>query len=144
MKNLSKIKVPIQVDTSVFSKLTISFLSAKTWYEYKDGQKNSKPSGITVSAVIIEDNIVLDGYEPHSNEFEKLTFNVRNETNLEKFKHRETIIPYEFEKISVYGEYQNQLSIICKLASEAEYKQMIANKATQTTAHRQPLPKGTN
>lgn len=144
MKNLSKIKVPIQVDTSVFSKLTISFLSAKTWYEYTDGQKNSQPSGITVSTVILEDNIDIDGYEPHSNEFEKLTFNIRNETSLEKFKHREIIIPYEFEKISIYGEYQNQLSIICKLATEAEYKQMIANKATQTTAHRQPLPKGTN
>ncbi|HEM5202419.1 TPA: hypothetical protein U1323_000880 [Streptococcus suis] len=141
MKNISKMKLPIQLDTKLFSKLSFSFISAKEWYEYSQGQKNSKPSGITVSAVIIEDNIVLDGYEPHSNEFEKLTFNVRNETNLEKFKHREIIIPYEFEKISVYGEYQNQLSIICKLATEAEYKQMIANKATQTTAHRQSLPK---
>ena len=144
MKNLSKIKVPIQVDTSVFSKLTISFLSAKTWYEYTDGQKNSQPSGISVSTVILEDNIMIDGYEPHSNEFEKLTFNIRNEFNTEKFQHREILIPHSFEKVGIYGDYQNQLSIICKLATESEYKQMMASKATQTTTHRQPLPKGTN
>lgn len=141
MKNLSKIKVPIQVDTSVFSKLTISFLSAKTWYEYTDGQKNSQPSGISVSTVILEDNIMIDGYEPHSNEFEKLTFNIRNEFNTEKFQHREILIPHSFEKVGIYGDYQNQLSIICKLATESEYKQMMASKATQTTTHRQSLPK---
>lgn len=144
MKNVSKMKLPIQIDINLFSKLVLGHLSTKQWYEYTDGQKNSQPSGITVSTVILEDHIDIDGYEPHSNEFEKLTFNIRNEFNTEKFQHRQIVIPYNFEKVGVYGEYQNQLSIICKLATEAEYKQMIANKATQTTAHRQPLPKGTN
>ena len=144
MKNVSKMKLPIQIDINLFSKLVLGHLSTKQWYEYTDGQKNSQPSGITVSTVILEDHIDIDGYEPHSNEFEKLTFNIRNEFNTEKFQHRQIVIPYNFEKVGVYGEYQNQLSIICKLATEAEYKQMIVNKATQTTAHRQPLPKGTN
>lgn len=141
MKNLSKIKVPVQIDINLFSKMVFSHLSTKSWYEYNEGQKNSQPSGISVSTVILEDNITIDGYEPHSNEFEKLTFNVRNEFNTERFKHREILIPYDFEKVTIYGDYQNQLSIICKLATESEYKAMMANKATQTTAHRQALPK---
>lgn len=141
MKHLSKLKVPVQIDINLFSKMVFSHLSTKSWHEYNEGQKNSQPSGIAVSTVILEDNITIDGYEPHSNEFEKLTFNVRNEFNAERFKHREILIPYDFEKVTIYGDYQNQLSIICKLATEAEYKAMIANKSTKTTAHHQPLAK---
>lgn len=144
MKNLTKLKLPVQIDLDQFYKLKFSFISAKPWYEYTNKQRHALPSGTSVSVVVVEDNIDIEGYEPHSNEFEKLTLKLRDNFDSVNFKHREIVVPYDFEKLTIYGEYHDGLTIICKLATEAEYKAMMASKATQTTAHRQPLPKGTN
>lgn len=144
MQNLAKLKVPIQIDLNHFSKLKFSCITAKPWFEYTDGQRNSQPSGTNVSFVIVEDKIEIEGYEPHVNEYEKLSFKIRDNFESVNFKHHDIVIPYDFEKLTIYGDRNDQLSIICKLATESEYKQMMANKATQTAAHRQPLPKGTS
>ncbi|MDE3733308.1 hypothetical protein PWO51_01165 [Streptococcus suis] len=141
MQNLSKIKLPIQIDLTQFSKLKLSFISAKPWFEYTNKVKNTLPSGTSVSVVVVEDNIDIEGYEANSNEFEKLTIKIRDNFDSVNFKHRDIVIPYDFEKATIYGDINDKLSIICKLATESEYKQMMANKATQTTTHRQPLPK---
>lgn len=144
MKKLSKLKPAIQIDLNHFSKFKFSYITSNPWFEYTDGQKNTRPSGTNVSVVIVEDNIEIEGYDPHVNEFEKLSFKTRDNFESVNFKYHDIVIPYDFEKLTIYGERNDQLSIICKLATESEYKQMMANKSTQTTAHRQPLPKGTN
>ncbi|MHA4906955.1 hypothetical protein [Streptococcus constellatus] len=139
VKNLHALKKEVAIKTEVFDLWKLQVITINPWLD-----DNKKQIGISVEAVIIEDNVDWKDYKPHCNAFEKLKFKIRDEYDTEKFKYQEIVIPFSFEKISIWGDYNNQLSIICKLATESEYKQMMANKATQTTAHRQPLPKGTN
>nr|WP_039692510.1 hypothetical protein [Streptococcus gallolyticus] len=136
VKNLHTLKKEVAIKTEVFDFWKLKVITINPWLD-----DDKKQLGIVVDAVIVEDNVNWEGYQPHCNEFEKLKFKIRDEHNTEKFKYHDIVIPFEFEKISIWGNYNNQLSIICKLATEAEYKAMMASKATQTTAHRQPLAK---
>lgn len=136
VKSINALKKEIAIKPEVFNFWKTQVITVSPW---KD--KGGKQLGITVETVIVEDNVDWKDYQPHCNEFEKLKFKIRDEWEVEKYKYKDVVIPFNFEKISIWGDYNNQLSIICKLATESEYKQMMANKPTQTTAHRQPLPK---
>ena len=138
VKSMNALKKEIAIKIEVFNSWKTQVITTNPWKDYY-----GKQVGIVVETVIIEDNVDWEGYQPHCNEFEKLKFKIRDEYDTEKFKYRDIVIPFEFEKISIWGDFNNQLSIICKLATEAEYKQMMATKGTQTTTttHRQPLPK---
>ena len=136
VKSMNALKKEIAIKIEVFNSWKTQVITTNPW---KDD--NGKQVGIAVETVIIEDNVDWKNYQPHCNEFEKLKFKSRDEYDVDKYKYRDIVVPFDFEKISIWGEYNNQLSIICKLATESEYKQMMANKATLTTSHRQPLPK---
>lgn len=136
VKSMNALKKEIAIKIEVFNFWKTQVITTNPW---KDD--NGKQVGIAVETVIIEDNVDWKNYQPHCNEFEKLKFKIRDEYDVDKYKYRDIVVPFDFEKISIWGEYNNQLSIICKLATESEYKQMMANKATLTTSHRQPLPK---
>ena len=137
VKNIHKLKKEVVIKPEVFNFWKIQVITVSPWKDFD----TKKLLGIAVETVIREDNIDGEGYPLHCNEFEKLKFKIRDELDTEKFKYKDLVIPFDFEKISIWGDNNDQLSIICKLATESEYKQMMANKPTQTTAHRQPLPK---
>lgn len=123
MKELYKLKAPVQIDMKVFDKWKMIVNNTEKLFEYVDGEKSDNQIGIKVNCVILEDNYEAQGYTKNANRYEKITFKVLGENDLNLFKIDEEVKPVAISKAIVYGDYNNQLSIECKLMNAGQYAQ---------------------
>lgn len=133
-KGLAKLKPKIQIDLKLFDYWALLVVNVSEYYAYVQGQRDeSQPLGIKVECVIAQDDFPYSGNTPeHANEFEKVSFKIPGETRLDLFHHRQRVVPYDFKKVILYGDYQNQLSIEC--GGLADYEQYMKSK-TSSKAH---------
>ncbi|MEW4355112.1 hypothetical protein AB1I63_09740 [Streptococcus pneumoniae] len=126
LKCVSAIKAPVQIDVAIFFKWKMQVISCEENFPYINREKSSIQNGIKVHCVVIEDNFKSEKYQDNCNQFEKITFKVLNENDVNKFKHGELVQPYNFTKAILYGDYNNQLSIECSLMNAEAYSRNVA------------------
>ena len=130
MKELSKIKAPIQVNLDVLKHWKFCVNSIDPFYAYVDGKKTDTQLGIRVECVIIEDNYTADNYKAKANRYEKIRFKLLGETNLGMFAVDEIVVPYGVTKATIYGDFGGtDISVECKLMNADEYQKRVSSKA---------------
>lgn len=126
MKELYKLRAPIQIDLSVFQKWKMVVNDIQPLFQYSDGKRTSNELGIKVVCVILQDDLELEGYTKNVNRYEKITFKILGENNLNLFKTDEEVKPYNVKKALIYGDYGNELSIECNLMNADQYRRNLA------------------
>lgn len=91
----------------------IIFLEERPWYEYIDGQRGGE-KGIKATLVIIRDNTKYSDPES-TNVFEKFDVNVQTDKESLNIRKQTPVELYDVSKATVYGNYNNLLSITGKI-----------------------------
>lgn len=87
----------------------------RPYYSYVDGKPDvTSQLGVKYDCLISVDNTNYKDGQTHANEFEQISFKVPGETATNKFPRRSKVEPIEVTKCSVYGDFQNNLSIEVK------------------------------
>lgn len=100
----------LKFDTEAFfNGKTLVAVGVKPYYEYVNGEKTEKILGTKIEAVVGVDNTKYSGQDI-TNVFEKLAIKIPGNNNFQisnmaKFKVK------KFSKSTVYGQYQNNLSL---------------------------------
>lgn len=135
LKGLNQLKKKVQIDPKVFNYWELLVLNVSEYFAYKDGVRDdSHPLGIKVECVIASDEYPYDTNKVplHANEFEKIAFKLPGETDLNRFQYKQRVMPYDFSKITVYGDYSNQLSLEGKLADYQSYVEAVKKQTGKT------------
>lgn len=135
LRGLAKLKPAIQIDTRIFQYWKLVVINCSEYYAYVNGERDSsKALGIKVQCVIMQDDFPYTGNTgANANEFEKISFKIPGETRLDLFQHRQRVVPYNFSKVVLYGDYQNELSIECQLADYDAYMKSQAQPKKENT-----------
>lgn len=100
----------LQFNTGAFfDDKKIMVLNVEPYYAYVDGNKTDQKLGTKINAIISSDNTKYSD-DKMDNLFEKISFKMPGiyDVNIKKMSR---IKITKFEKVVVYGQYQNQLSI---------------------------------
>lgn len=92
-----------------FNDKKIMVLNVEPYYSYVDGKKTDQKLGTKINAIISGDNTKYFD-DSIDNLFEKISFKIPGVYDI-NIKKMSRIKITKFEKVVVYGQYQNQLSI---------------------------------
>ena len=109
---------------------TLQVNEIKQWKDHKTGQS----FGTTVETVIIDDRTPYDfgDEQPYTNRFGVLTFKCRKNVNIPI----DSIVVPKNVKASIYGDYNNQLSLYCEEFDIVGHAgQMSSAPVTQSLKH---------
>lgn len=126
IKMLHQFKKTVQIELKMIQKdWKLQVVSQDPYYHKSDEHRND-PLGIQTSVVVIEDNHDYGKNKGNSlNIFEKLNIKTPNEHNPVQFKQNQQVTLVSLSKATIYGDFQNQLSLEGVLMDTKEYNNRL-------------------
>ena len=126
IKNLNQFKKPVQIELEMIQKdWKLQVVNQEPYYQQGDTNRNN-PLGIRTTVVVIEDSHDYGKEKGVGlNLFEKLNIKTPNEDNPVQFTQRQQVTLFSLSKATIYGDYQNQLSLEGVLMDTKEYNNRL-------------------
>lgn len=126
IRMLNQFKKPVQVELEMIQKdWKLQVVSQEPYYTQADTNRKN-PLGIKTTVVVIEDSHDYgEGNDEAVNLFEKLAIKTPKDENPAQFKQRQQVTLVSLSKATIYGDYQNQLSLEGVLMDTKEYNNRL-------------------
>lgn len=118
--SFKKVNKLLEVSPLFFENIIVQVTDVQPLYDYVDGKRSERQTGIKVEVVILDDR--FPGYESNTNQFEKFVVKERGEMNIRKYT-KGVKAKVLSTKASFYGDgYAKNLSV------EGQLKLIAINK----------------